>query len=281
MAASARIPARDGSAASRRTGTNARLREQTLTAHRAQVRGQIFEKATSVGTRVAWVVLALVLISTGSWYGWKTLSTSELVSLRAIEVRGMARVPAAEVAALCGLKAGVPLVKLDLDAARKRLEADPWIADARMSRHWPHRAKIEIVERRAVARLVSGEWVAADGVVLPRRGQGEFPVLVGQGYKGGRIPMKRVVESLSTLEQMELGGWTAAIEQIALVSDGSMELRLAGLAPKVLVGSRDWKRSLARVGALRSELGEEVALFSEIDLRHGTCASLRRADGGL
>jgi methionyl aminopeptidase len=31
----------------------------------------------------------------------------------------------------------------------------------------------------------------------------------------------------------------------------------------------------------RAELGDELSLFSAIDLRHGSCAALRRADGGV
>lgn len=281
MASSGRTLVRDGSIASRRMGTNARLREQTLTARRAEVRGQILEKAGTVGSRAGLVVLAVVVVVLGGWFGWKSFSESRFAALQSIEVRGMGFVPAIEVVSKSGLRANQALVKLELDAVRKRLEADPWIADARLSRKWPRRARIEIVERIPVARLPSGQWVSMDGVVLPPRGSRLFPLLVGQGYKGGRIPMKRAVESLSTLRQMELSGWTSKIDQIALIPDGSMELRLVGLAPRVMVGAMDWKRSLARVGALRQELGDEIARFSWIDLRHGACAALRRADGGV
>ncbi len=281
IVSSSRIQVREGSASSRRLGTNARLREQTLTARRAEVRGQILEKAGSVGSRLALAALAVVVLVLGGWYGWKSFAASRFAALANIEVKGMARLGAPDVVAISGLKAGKPLAKLDLDAVRKRLEADPWIADAKVSRSWPRRVSIELVERVPVARLGTGRWVAVDGVLLSPRGSEVFPLLVGQGYKDGRIPMKRAAESLAGLLQMERSGWTSRIEQVALVPDGSMELRLSGIAPKVLVASGDWKRSFARVGALRAELGEGMSLFSAIDLRHGTCAALRRADGGV
>ncbi len=281
MATASRSQVREETTSIRRRGTNARLRDQTITAKRAEVRGQILDKAGSVGFKAGRFLLALVAIVAGSWYGWNAFSKSEFASLKSIEVCGMTRLSAGQIALLSGLKAGHPLAKLDLNGARKRLESDPWIRDARVSRRWPHQTRIEIVERIPVARLAMGDWISVDGVIMPRRGTDVFPLLVGQGYVGGKIPMKRAVESLSTLRLMELAGWTAAIEQIGLVPDGSMELRIANLTPKILVGSQDWKRAMARVGALQKELGKEVSLFSEIDLRHGTCAALRRATGGV
>lgn len=281
IVSSPRILVREGSSSSRRLGTNARLREQTLTARRAEMRGQILEKAGTVGTRMGLAALALVVLVSAGWYGWKSFAASRFASLANIEVEGMVRVDASDVAAISGLKAGWPLASLDLDAVRRRLEADPWIADAKVSRSWPRRVRIELVERVPVARLGTGKWVAVDGVLLSPRGTEVFPLLVGQGYKGGRIPMKRAAESLEGLLEMERSGWTTRIEQVALVPDGSMELRLSGIAPKVMVASGDWKRSFARVGALRAELGDELSLFSAIDLRHGSCAALRRADGGV
>jgi len=281
MVSSTRVRAKEASTSIRRVGVNARLREQTITARRAETRGQILDKAGSVGSRVGLVVLVVAVVVGGAWFGWKSFSESRFASLRDVEVRGFHRLRPTETVALTGLKAGRALAGLDLDAVRKRLESDPWVADAKVSRSWPRKVRIVLVERIPVARLSTGDWISEDGVVLPRRGEDAFPLLVGQGYKDGRIPVKRAVESLSTLRQMELSGAAAGLDQLALAADGSMELRFVGLAPKVLVGAHDWKLSLARVAALRKELGDEVDLFSSMDLRHGTCASLKRADGGV
>lgn len=281
IASSSRIQVREGSGVSRRMGTNARLREQTLTARRAEVRGRFLHTAGTVGSRIGLGLLAAIVLAGGGWYGWKAFAASRFASLRSIEVKGMVRVPASEIASISGLKAGRALAGLDLDLVRRTLESDPWIADAEVSRSWPRTVRIRIAERTPVARLGAGDWVAVDGRILPARGDELLPVLVGQGYKDGRIPMKRATVALAGLLQMERSGWTGRIEQVALVPDGSMELRIAGTAPRVLVASEDWKRSLARVDALRAELGGEMSLFSAIDLRHGTCAALRRADGGV
>lgn len=281
IATSERIVVREGTTGSRRMGMNARKHEQTLSVRRAEKREKILERAGSMGTRLAGTVLTILVVVASGWYGWKSFAQSKFSALAKIELSGFHRLAPNKLAVLSGLKAGRPLAAIDLDAVRKRLEADPWIADARVSRRWPRRVRIEMVERIPVARLATGALVSADGVVLPKRGDESFPLLVGQGYKGGRIPMKRAVESLSTLRQMEAAGLTSQIEQFSLIPDGSMELRLMGTAPGILMGPHHWKQSLARVAALRRELGDDISRFSEIDLRHGACAALRRADGGL
>lgn len=281
IATSSRIVTREGTTGNLRVGMNARKHEQTQSVRRAEKRGKIIEKAGSLGVRLAGAVLTILVAVAAGWYGWKAFARSEFASLSRIELSGFHRATPDHLANLSGLKAGRPLAGLDLDAVRKRLEADPWIADARVARRWPRSVRIELVERIPVARLSTGALVSVDGVVLPRRGDEAFPLLVGQGYKGGRIPMKRAVASLATLRQMELAGQTDHIEQFSLLRDGSMRLRLAGTTPSILMGPSDWKRSLARVAALRRELGEDISRFSEIDLRHGACAALRRADGGL
>ncbi len=281
IAASTRIAVREGTTASRRLGVNARLQEQTLTARRAEQRGRMIEKAGSVGVRLAVTVVTILVVVASGWTAWSWFSRSEFASLSRIEIRGIHRLDAGSVALRTGLKSGRPLVDLELDAVRRALESDPWIADAKVSRRWPHAVRIELVERVPVARLSTGSLVSADGVVLPRRRDEALPLLVGKGYRQGRIPLSRAVESMRVLQEMEQAGWTRRIERVELASDGSMELRLAGMAPGILVGTREWKRSLARAESLRRELGEELSLFSQIDLRHGTCASLRRVNGGV
>ena len=56
-----------------------------------------------------------------------------------------------EIARMLGIKIGTPMLYVDVDEARARLEALPWVKSAEVRRVWPDRISVHIVERRPVA----------------------------------------------------------------------------------------------------------------------------------
>jgi len=70
-------------------------------------------------------------------------------------------------------------------------------------------------------------------------------------------------------------------DQARMLAEGGLELSGEAGVPRILVRPEGWNRAMARWAALRTELGVNVSLFSEIDLRHGSCAGLRRVEGGV
>ena len=65
---------------------------------------------------------------------------------------------------------GTPVLRADTEAAERALEAIPWVADARVTAHFPRGASIELRERTPVATFqgVDGPFrvIDADGRVL-------------------------------------------------------------------------------------------------------------------
>lgn len=82
---------------------------------------------------------------------------------------------------------GTTLLRLDLEAARRRIEALPWVAEARLSRQLPGKLKVEIRERTPAALWLDGERTAlvdASGRVLGYLGTfvpPELPRISGEG----------------------------------------------------------------------------------------------------
>ena len=104
-----------------------------------------------------------------------------------IAISGNRQVPRAEILKAAGVTRRTSLLFFNVDAARAKLKADPWIADATVQKLYPDRLQIGITERRPFAlwqfhRKVS--VIAADGTVLepyvPRRFVG-LPFVVGRG----------------------------------------------------------------------------------------------------
>src|SRR6202051_1497685 len=89
--------------------------------------------------------------------------------IAAIALAGEKEVSREEVLTTAGVTGRASLLFLDADAARLRLMANPWIADAAVFKLYPDRLQVTITERLAFALwqkngLVS--VIAADGTVL-------------------------------------------------------------------------------------------------------------------
>jgi cell division protein FtsQ len=100
-----------------------------------------------------------------------TATTFAGLALQDVELVGREHVPAATVLAATGLHRGDPILFVDLDALRARVEAIGWIAGATIERRLPGTIRIEIVERRPFARWqVDGKTMLIDrsGAVLER-----------------------------------------------------------------------------------------------------------------
>jgi cell division protein FtsQ len=80
---------------------------------------------------------------------------------------------------------GDPLFRLDPEAARRRIEALPWIAEARVERRLPDTLLVHVVERRPMALWQHDRrlrLIDAEGVVLSERDLARFahlPHVVG------------------------------------------------------------------------------------------------------
>lgn len=267
-----------GTIRSRRQGTNARLSEVTRQAARAERRERLVARARGASPKILLALAALGLSIGAGYWAWQVAQDPRWTGLRTIRVRGEGRVGAMEAARLSGLGAGKNLFSLDLDAAQKRLSTHPWIAGARLSRDWPHGVLIELRERRPVARMPDGKWIARDGVVLDPRGASALPLLASPLPGRGRSDTASFRQALEAMEGMMSAGRTDL--EIRIVRGGGLEVRQGPGQPIALVEAGGWKLGLSRWNLLRGELGDKWQSFSEIDLRHGSCAALRRAQGG-
>jgi cell division protein FtsQ len=105
----------------------------------------------------------------------------------AISLTGGKEVSREEILATAGVVGNASLLFLDADAARVRLMANPWIADAAVLKLYPDRLQISITERQAFALWQKDGHVnviAADGTVLEPFVEDRYlglPLVVGDG----------------------------------------------------------------------------------------------------
>jgi cell division protein FtsQ len=104
-----------------------------------------------------------------------------------VSLSGEKEVSREEILTTAGVTGRASLLFLDADAARARLMANPWIADAAVLKLYPDRLQISITERHAFALWQKGgrvRVIAADGTVLEpfvERRYVRLPLVVGTG----------------------------------------------------------------------------------------------------
>jgi cell division protein FtsQ len=107
--------------------------------------------------------------------------------IAAISLTGEKEVSREEILTTAGVTGAASLLFLDADAARARLMANPWIADAAVLKLYPDRLQIAITERQAFALWQKDGHVnviAADGTVLEPFVEDRYlglPLVVGHG----------------------------------------------------------------------------------------------------
>jgi cell division protein FtsQ len=130
------------------------------------------------------VAISLAALALAGFLVWVVAFSSWLAASH-VEVRGNAVVSATEVRQVARVPIGRPLVRVDLDAIRRRVEGLPAVLSATVHRSWPRTISIDVSERVETAVVFrSGHWRAVDphGVVfrvLPRRTPG-YPQLVAR-----------------------------------------------------------------------------------------------------
>jgi cell division protein FtsQ len=140
-----------------------RIRERRLAVKRAAGRKRLRWLAIAVGA-LGLVVAGLAVLGSG------------LFAVTTVDIEGAAYSRGSAFDAVVDDLRGTNVLRVDTEAAERRLEAIPWIDDARVTTDFPHGARIEIRERRPVVA-----YQATDGRfrVLDRSGR-VLDVIAGQ-----------------------------------------------------------------------------------------------------
>jgi cell division protein FtsQ len=130
------------------------------------------------------------------------VTRSPLFAARRIEVSGASHPSAARVIQLAGVGRGTNVFWLRTSAVQHRLERNPWIASARVSRSLPSTISIVVRERSPVAEVADGAGyrvIASDGTVLGRAvAPGAYPqLLVDPTQRGTVASAARVAGAMS------------------------------------------------------------------------------------
>ena len=175
---------------------------------------------------VATMIVASLTIAAGSL----VVSRSSLLRLRHLEVVGISSLTRAQVVRLAALSSSTNVLWFDAGAVERRLESDPWVATATVSRRLPGTIRISVVERAPVAMIrteVAFTLLAADGVALGTVAADpmlpEIVVMTGSNLPDRNAPAQAAARAIAGLD----GGRRPAVVR-AVVDAGALSVELDG-----------------------------------------------------
>jgi len=225
--------------------------------------------------RVVLALIAIIGLGSAAW----ALTRTPLLALQHARVSGIDATTMDDVVRAGGLAEGTPMTDIDEHGARRRLEALPWVAWARVRREWPRTVRVEIRERTATAAATAagGGWVLLDatGRVLSHvpAPPADQPLLDGVAPAGATRLARAGRPALAVAAALapEL---RSRVVLITAQGDGEVELRLRPEGV-VRLGSPD--RIGEKLAALRTMVARaDLRRLAVLDLRVPTNPVLTR-----
>ena len=202
------------------------------------------------------------LIAVGSivlLIGGVAASRSSVFDVRRIEVTGTDHLHRPQIVRIAGVSNATNALWLDEGVVERRLEAEPWIADADVRVTLPLKVEIAVHERSpvAVAQGAVTSLMAADGTAL---GSGRIPRGLPVIELGAAGPVEGIrpspVGAARALGAMA-PALRAQVARVRVLLDGSLELRLRG-GPTVRFGTpEDAQRNAVTIQRMLAWAGSE------------------------
>jgi cell division protein FtsQ len=173
-------------------------------ARRKAVRNRIIASA-----RVVLGLLVLVAVSGGFVFVYDYFTQADHFQVRQIEVTGNRRLNRQQVLGTAGVGPRTNILALNLATTRKRLLADPWIAEATVSRKIPSGLQLHINEEQPLAMLDMGAGkgflINVSGDVFHQQApSGSQPLPLIQGLSYADLPVAEQPTAVAFVSVMNL-----------------------------------------------------------------------------
>jgi cell division protein FtsQ len=244
---------------------------------RALARPQLGPRARrllSAGMRLGVAVALAWGLLLGVQQGYQYITTSARFEARAVVFEPTPHLSSDRLTELMGLAPGTNILAVDVDAVRRKIEADPWVASATVTRQLPDTLHVTVAEHTAAAVLLSGHFylLDADGVPFKRveaGERGELPVITGvdrnllvAGDPAAAQIIRRALDVLTAYDAKA----RPRLGEIHVGDGGEALLYTEKTGTLLRLGRGPVEERLARYDALRATLGERADKLSVVHL---------------
>jgi cell division protein FtsQ len=210
---------------------------------------------------------ALVVTLSGAvaWAVRRHVVRSARFAVTELVVTGERQRPAEALLEEAGLARGVNVFTVDLDRARARLLADPWISEATLARRLPGTILVQVTEREvgALVALRQTYLASRDGAIFKRFELGDpidLPVVTGldpdgvaDDREGAQATIRRALDVASDYERTPLG-LRAPLEEIHVTTEGGFTFVVGKEGMSLALGGPPFRRKLEEAGRVIAEL---------------------------
>jgi cell division protein FtsQ len=250
--------------------------------------------AESNGMRIArGLVGFLMVVGIGGAVAWGArhyVKTSPRFAISEIITTGAKRRSPDDLAAIAGIAKGQNVFSTDLDRARARLIADPWVNEATLARQLPGTIFLRVVEREAggivatndgSAKAAGGETyvVTRDGAIIKRLETGDptdLPIVTGvvlqqlmDDRDGATRTIRRALDLAGDYEHSPLAT-RSPLEEVHVEPNGEMTLVVGKNAVALHMGAPPYRRKLEQAVRVVAELDRRGAKPDSIMLDNET-----------
>ena len=154
------------------------------------------------------------------------------LTVQTVTLEGRAETSRRDIIRMLGIKRGTLMIHVDVDEARARLEALPWVKSAEVRRVWPDRIVVNIEERRPVALWQrDGEVIVIDAQGHPIAGEeptrfAGLPLVVGNGAEQAVASLLALVATQPKLKSRVKAAVRVGERRWNLRLDNGVEVRL-------------------------------------------------------
>ena len=228
--------------------------------------------------QVSRIVLAVAVLAGLGYGAQRVVLNSRLLLIDRVVVRGNARLSTGEIDALVQGLRGQHVLRVDLDAYRRRLMESPWVASAAMRRVLPGTVEIRVVERTpmAVARIGDRLFLVADGGVVvdefgPQYRELDLPIVDGlvrtPAHGAPEVDETRAALTREFLDVLHGAPLRVRVSQIDVSNDRDVVVLLDGDPTSVHLGDTKFEERLRTYEELAPTLQQRLRDIDDVDMR--------------
>jgi len=225
------------------------------------------------------IVTFIMLASTGFllWQAYQAMMRADIFVVAGVDVKGVKRLGERDIREIVAIFTGQNIFRVDLAAAVKRAEGNPWIREARIYRRLPNRITMVFTERvpTTILETNTGRYLMdEEGMVLERLPKDQTSVwpLPVVAIKDCRVQIGENVTADGLPEAVQLineiaarGGWKVSELTIKADSPDSLTAVYAGYQFKI--GHGRYSQKLRRLAEIMADVKDRRLEIAYIDLR--------------